>query len=409
MTVDTASLMQRAQTAFARGAAEEGRAHLQQAAAQKNAEAVFAYAVALAYGQGGPTDRRGAVAQLASVKDISAAARRFWRVAIASGWGDQGGWQLAFDDLIAGAQAGQSSDLREAGLLYLIAGEAPTALSLLLAAADAGDPGGAMALMRLGYADPAIHQWATAVAEGLQRSRHPLSADLTALPQQSPEDLAPPDWDLIADLTVPDAMALPQAEELIETLAARTFAEAIPRAVCDHLLTSGLRALQPSSVVDPQTGEKALDPHRQSLSMTFAPHLQDLVHVAVERRMAAMAGLPADHTERLNLLFYRQGEQYKPHVDYFAPDDPGNAIELEKSGQRVATSLVCLHTAEGGGATRFPRYNAAWTGNIGDGFSFRNVKPSGEVEPMSLHQGEPVTSGWKALASLWIRERPFIA
>ncbi|WP_420433111.1 2OG-Fe(II) oxygenase [Hyphobacterium sp.] len=396
--------LQQAETAFAQGRAEEGRDLLRQAAKDGEAVAGYSLAVALAYGQGGEVDLVGAAAQLAAIRDALPAARMFHRYALAQNWPGTGGWAAAVADLIDQAEAGDPATQRETGLLALMYRCENEALALLGTAAATGDMSAAMAVMRLGRASG--QAWLNSARDRLKRSRHPL-ADELAKEAESGDRLAAPDRFDWNDLRTRLSGDLPKGEAsiLIHDLSAKLHPDVLPAAVGDHVLTSGLKALQPSTIVDDTSGQRVRDPHRQSLSMTFAPHLQDLVHVAVEGLMARMADCPPAHSERLNLLFYRPGEQYKPHVDYFAPDDAGAAREIERGGQRVATSLICLHPAERGGATQFPRFETAWAGSTGDGLSFRNVRADGEIEPLSLHQGQPVQSGWKALVSLWLRDR----
>ncbi|WP_421787104.1 prolyl hydroxylase family protein [Hyphobacterium sp.] len=397
--------LQQAEAAFQSGRAGEARNILREAASTGDAAAAYSLAVALAYGQGGEIDLPASASLLAEIRDRLPAARMFHRFALAQGWDGISGWEAALADLMNAARAGDPTAQREAGLLALLCRREDAALALLGPIAAKGDMPAAMALMRLGRAGGG-QPWLTSATAKLKRARHPLAEELAACAEAEKPLPGPAmiDWDALAiDLT--EEPPLPGARTLVEEISAMAFPGALPPAVGDHVLTSGLKALQPSTIVDETTGQRTRDPHRQSLSMTFAPHLQDLVHVAVERLMARMADCPASHTERLNLLFYRPGEQYRPHVDYFAPDDGGGAREIERAGQRVATSLICLHAATGGGATRFVRFATDWNGASGDGLSFRNVRPNGDIEPLSLHQGEKVTNGWKALASLWIRDR----
>jgi prolyl 4-hydroxylase len=396
--------LQRAEAAFQAGRADEGRKLLHDAAAAGDAAAGYSLAVALAYGQGGDIDLAEAKTHVEAIRDQLPAARMFYRYALAQEWGGQGGWDAAVRDLLEMAKGGDPAAQRETGLLALVYQQDHIALSLLTPAASAGDMPARMAMMRLRRAGG--QPWLASTIAQLQRAKHPLAEDLAgAAEREAP--LADPvaiDWDGLADILA-DIPPCPMGETLVADLSARAFERALSPAVCDHVLTSGLKALQPSTIVDEASGQRVHDPHRQSLSMTFAPHMQDLVHVAVERLMANLAGCPPAHSERLNLLFYRPGEQYRPHVDYFAPNDAGGAREIERAGQRVATSLVSLHAATGGGATCFVRFDTRWTGPAGDALTFRNVTDEGAVQPLSLHQGEPVTEGWKALASLWIRDR----
>ena len=43
----------------------------------------------------------------------------------------------------------------------------------------------------------------------------------------------------------------------------------------------------------------------------------------------------------------------------------------------------------------------------GDAVLFYNIKPNGDRDIMSLHEGRPVTAGEKWIATKWIREKPY--
>jgi prolyl 4-hydroxylase len=399
--------LQEAEKAFADGRFKDARTILQLASKQGDPNAAYALAVAQAYGQGADVDRAAAIKTLQAVAPALPAARRFLRVAMASGWKKGLGWSDAVADLIDGARNGSASDLREVGFLLLINGEANLAISALVEAAKAQDPAAAMALIRLRSADPSTTEITRKTLNRLAQTNHPLAGELSSVYSgevQAP-NCDPIDWTVVAKAVSEPIFNAAQSAELIPTISAKSHQAILSPAICDYVITSGLRALQPSTIVDPETGERSLDPHRKSLSATFAPHMQDLVIHAVERRMTALANMPWQQAERLVMLFYRPGEEYKPHVDYFSPDEMGGSVELTRGGQRVATSLVCLHPAASGGATLFPRFDTRWLGETGDGLTFRNIDDAGQPAPLSLHQGTVVTDGWKALLSLWIRDQ----
>lgn len=400
------STLQAADRAFAEGRSAEARALLESATAQGDKQAAYALAVAQGYGQGGTVDRVAATQTLQSIAPELPAARRFLRVAMASGWLEGSGWPDAVTDLIDGARNGSAADLREVGFLLLINGNRADASSALIEAAKAQDPAAAMALIRLGISDSSTTDILGKTLARLVQTRHPLADELATLKTEdrTKNYSREIDWAGVAKSLAELAFNAAATSEIAPEISATTHKAAIHPAVCDYVLTSGLRALQPSTVVDPETGERSLDPHRNSLSTTFAPHMQDLVTHAVERRMTALAKLPWSQAERLVMLFYRPGEEYKPHVDYFSPDELGGSAELDRGGQRVATSLICLHPAAKGGATFFPRFDKNWVGQTGDGLTFRNIDDAGHPALLSLHQGTAVTAGWKALLSLWIRE-----
>lgn len=168
-------------------------------------------------------------------------------------------------------------------------------------------------------------------------------------------------------------------------------------AECAWLREAGEPTLQPSAVVDPRTGRMVPHPVRSSDAATFGVHSEDLVVNALNRRIAAVSGTRLDQGEPLQLLRYRPGGEYKPHMDAL-PAEPN---------QRILTALVYLSDGYQGGETSFPSAGLSYRGKTGDALIFRNVRSDGSADPLSLHAGLPVTSGTKYLASRWIRAARF--
>ena len=124
---------------------------------------------------------------------------------------------------------------------------------------------------------------------------------------------------------------------------------------------------------------------------------EDPVIHALNRRIAAVANVPVECGEPLQILRYRSGQQFKPHRDC-----------TEKSeNQRILTMLVYLNDAYTGGETQFLDNDLKVRGNTGDGLLFRNADSNGTPDPHSLHAGLPVQSGEKVVASRWIRQKRF--
>ena len=169
-------------------------------------------------------------------------------------------------------------------------------------------------------------------------------------------------------------------------------------AECSYLKSSLERAFQPSLVVDPATGQMIAHPVRKSDWAVFGVHAEDLVVNALNRRIAALSGTRLDQGEPLQLLRYRAGGEYRPHMDALPPTQPN---------QRILTVLVYLTDDYEGGETSFPRTGLSFRGRTGDALLFRNVAADGSPDPMALHSGLPVSSGEKLIASRWIRERRF--
>ncbi|HEY0131471.1 MAG TPA: 2OG-Fe(II) oxygenase [Allosphingosinicella sp.] len=168
-------------------------------------------------------------------------------------------------------------------------------------------------------------------------------------------------------------------------------------AECLYLRNEGEPDLQTSAVVDPATGRMVPHPVRSADSAAFGVYAEDLVVNALNRRIAALSGTRLDQAEPLQLLRYRPGGEYKPHMD---------ALPAE-ANQRVLTVLVYLSDDYEGGETRFPHTGLSFRGRAGDALMFRNAGADGRPDPLSLHAGQPVTKGTKYLASRWIRAARF--
>ena len=125
----------------------------------------------------------------------------------------------------------------------------------------------------------------------------------------------------------------------------------------------------------------------------------------LEARIADLLDWPAENGEGLQVLRYRPGAQYRPHYDYFDPQQPGSASLLARGGQRVA-SLVCyLNTPAVGGATVFPDVVLEVAPAQGNAVFFSYDRPHPSTR--CLHAGAPVVDGEKWVATKRLRERRF--
>lgn len=143
---------------------------------------------------------------------------------------------------------------------------------------------------------------------------------------------------------------------------------------------------------------------------TWVPRESSLIIDAIYRRAADL--LQIDEalmrrryiTEKLQLVHYGVGEEYKPHHDF-------RAASLGDMDQRMryATILFYLNDAMTGGETSFPRWMNAETESAlkvtpkkGKAILFYNLLPDGNMDDRSHHAGLPVLSGEKWLSNLWV-------
>ena len=182
------------------------------------------------------------------------------------------------------------------------------------------------------------------------------------------------------------------------------FSNLLGAAECEALIDAAKPRLLRSRTIDTQTGGEALNRARTSDGMFFTRSENAIVQ-RVELRVARLLRWPVQNFEGMQVLRYRPGAQYKPHYDYFDPDEPATPGLLARGGQRVATLIMYLQAPERGGATVFPDAAISVPPICGSAVFFSYAEASSDS--LSLHGGAPVEAGEKWIATLWLRERKF--
>lgn len=177
---------------------------------------------------------------------------------------------------------------------------------------------------------------------------------------------------------------------------------------CRQLIELARPRLQPSTVVDPQTGRDVVSPGRSSYGMFFRPAETPLI-ARLDRRLSALMNLPIENGEGLQILHYPCGAGSEPHFDFLRPDNVANRDSIARSGQRVSTLVCYLNDVAGGGETLFPETGWAVAPVPGHAVYFEYCDSRGRVEPRSLHAGGTVTQGEKWVATKWMRQRRFVS
>jgi prolyl 4-hydroxylase len=174
---------------------------------------------------------------------------------------------------------------------------------------------------------------------------------------------------------------------------------------CEELIALAKPRLARSLTVQTQTGGEEVNQDRTSNGMFFQRGENELVR-RIESRIARLVNWPVDHGEGLQILQYRPGAEYKPHYDYFDPDQPGTPTILKRGGQRVGTLVMYLGEPEKGGGTVFPDVHLEVAPKRGNAVFFSYERPHPSTK--TLHGGTPVHAGEKWIATKWLRERPFV-
>ena len=175
---------------------------------------------------------------------------------------------------------------------------------------------------------------------------------------------------------------------------------------CDQLIERSRDKMKRSTTVNPVTGEHDVIDRRTS-DGTYFDRCEDEFITRIDVRVSKLMGWPVTHGEGLQILHYNLGGEYKPHFDYFPPNEAGSTKHMSVGGQRVSTMVVYLNDVETGGETIFPHAGLSISPQKGSAVYFRYCNAKGQIDPMSLHGGAPVLAGEKWVMTKWMRQKNY--
>ena len=175
---------------------------------------------------------------------------------------------------------------------------------------------------------------------------------------------------------------------------------------CEQLIALSRPKLKRSTIIENQTGEEQVIDDRSSQG-TFFLREENAFITKVEQRLAKLLRLPLENGEGLQILHYRVGAEYKPHYDFFAPENAGSAMHMQKGGQRIATLIMYLNDVDSGGETIFPEIDFAVAPRKGGGVYFSYCDEQGKLDRLTLHGGTPIKRGEKWIATKWVRQSKY--
>jgi len=175
---------------------------------------------------------------------------------------------------------------------------------------------------------------------------------------------------------------------------------------CDELIRRSADKMRRSTTVDPLTGKHEVIEDRSSEGTFFALNADPFI-ARLDRRISEVMNCPVDHGEGLQILHYGIGGEYKPHFDYFPPEDPGSQVQMTIGGQRVSTMVMYLNEVEEGGTTIFPEIGLEVVPKKGSAVYFEYTNSRTQLDRLTLHGGAPVTRGEKWIVTKWMRQRRY--
>jgi len=175
---------------------------------------------------------------------------------------------------------------------------------------------------------------------------------------------------------------------------------------CDHLIElANTTNLHDSKVYDPddsKVSKKVRESKQAWVKATSDPVLDKIADVA-----ARMTDKPRDNQEDVQIVKYEPGGFYNPHYDACDGDEGHCRTFLKRGGQRYATLLVYLSDDFTGGGTHFPKLEFTAVPKKGDAIFFYSTDEQGRLFADSQHGGQPVQTGTKWIANVWVRHQTF--
>lgn len=170
-------------------------------------------------------------------------------------------------------------------------------------------------------------------------------------------------------------------------------------AECDALVEQIRQKNLASMITTPDEPDKYFRTSRTSfLSQQGDPFIDE-----IDLRIADYLGFEPERSEGIQGQYYRVGEQFKTHTDYFEP----NTREYEKfaarEGQRTWTFMIYLNDVAAGGVTEFTRLGVAVKPKKGMAVIWNSLYPDGSGNPDTAHWAKPVEQGEKYIITKWFR------
>lgn len=198
--------------------------------------------------------------------------------------------------------------------------------------------------------------------------------------------------------TAPKAALLPglqrHGEPLLELYTADQFLDV---RTCKALVELIKASLRPSTISSQGAPEAGFRTSRTCDLDERYPVVRDL-----NRKICAALGADPAYAEASQGQYYEVSQEFKAHTDYF------ESYELERFstatwGQRSWTFMVYLNEPQAGGETSFVDAGLSFKPKLGQAVIWNNLRPDGQPNPHTLHQGAPVASGAKAIITKWFR------
>ena len=167
---------------------------------------------------------------------------------------------------------------------------------------------------------------------------------------------------------------------------------------CNRLIAKSQPHLVPCLVKNDKTGKAEQDPVRTSTN-TNIPQAEV---PSIVDKIANVAKCNADQLEILQVLNYKEGQEFIPHTDGFSGKFDACGFE---QASRQATIFCYLNDVAKGGSTNFPEIGLDIQPKKGTAVIHFPADVELREDPRTLHQGSPAVDE-KWLLTTWVWNRP---
>ena len=182
-------------------------------------------------------------------------------------------------------------------------------------------------------------------------------------------------------------------------------ADFLSKEECDYIIKLAGPYLQRSRVFSRESDAYGVESQgRTSRGMFLYQKMLTPKVAEIEKRISKVMGIPRENGEPMQVVHYKEGEEYQYHYDTFDTAMPGSESIYLQGGQRTATFLIYLNNVEEGGETHFYCPDIKVHPKRGDVVIFFPSFKDGTPDSATLHAGLPVIRGEKWIMTRWFRQ-----
>lgn len=167
---------------------------------------------------------------------------------------------------------------------------------------------------------------------------------------------------------------------------------------CQQIIEAGHNHFEPSKI-----SAKVEYSHHRTSSTCNLSFLDAPVIGIVDERIKTTMGLPVGDNEVMQAQWYKVGQEFKSHTDYFNPGSEEFRKHGTKRGQRTWTFMIYLNEGCKGGETEFKKIEKVFTPKVGYAVIWNSLFSDGSPNPNTEHHARPVKEGEKYVITKWFR------